>query len=246
MKITIVCHSLLTILAGLVISEDYMLDFATEEYSPIQTIPTGIRILYFCSLFYHSTAFINIFKLETPDKYLWLLTVCCLCWFEEFFIPFLFIGFFTFIYIVAHVKHLNVMDIHHIVTVYLIMLSWQYHLNIIGSLVMLLNDITDVPMTVLRVLHKQGVKKEFVHLFNMAKLFLACVVWIMWMVYRIFFLGYIIYKSSLFYANHSDLKPDENVAFTSLLISLSILFIFNLVWILQLSRKMLQIDIFHQ
>ncbi len=242
MKVDILCHSLLTILAGVVLSEDYFENFTSYKLTPIENIPLGVKILYLCSLSYHMTSFMKIFNLETNYKYLYFVLLHILCWYEYFTIPIIYIVFWTFVYLLFFSRNINVMDVHHIVTVFLIVLSWQYHLNIIGGLVMFLNDITDAPMCALRLLNKQHPPKDLKFLFDIGILLLACIVWILWAVYRVFFMGYIIYKSSLFYYyyDYKMLTQTEHVVFSIMIISLLTLFMLNLFWGFLLTRKMVQ------
>jgi hypothetical protein len=197
------------------------------NFVPVEIIPTGIQVLYACSLGYHLASY--LFECFDAKKRLCAL-ICllvALCVWERFYAVGIVYTLVTLFPIVRDSpRNLTIMRVHHILTILLILGSWIYHLTTIGAVVMFVNDITDVPMFVLR----SGEKSK-----QCRYIVLAALVWVMWVAYRVVFMAYIMLRA---YAmrNVRD-APPWFIVYT-LLSALSVLLAFNIFWVMLLTSKM--------
>jgi hypothetical protein len=251
------CHFLLALLAGLVMPDDYTTYFDTLYLSPIQTIPMGIKILYSCSFTYHLACyFFEAQKCKTDWKVCLLIVfIVGSCWIERFIAP----SLLCFICIVMDTfqgnirSKLDIMHIHHILTIALILGSWSYHLTTIGSLIMFINDVTDVPMFLVRKLrasensHRSMVVNAHSceNSESVKQIVLALIVFVMWVLYRVMFMAIIFVRMCIYY--HSNVHNTElnmsfgmNMSCIGLLVSMFVLLSFNGFWVYLLSCKLLK------
>jgi hypothetical protein len=235
------CHFLLALLAGIVMPDDYISQFDTLSLTPTQSIPIGIKILYSCSFTYHLACyFFEAQKRDTKDWRVYLLILCIIvsCWGERFTIP----SIVCFLSILDDIK-LDIMNIHHILTIALILGSWSYHLTTIGSLIMFINDVTDVPMFLVRKLRTTEMTRG--SSVSWKQIVLAIIVFLMWVIYRVIFMLIIFVRMCVYY--YSNIYNEElnmslymNISCVGLLISMFVLITFNGFWVYLLSCKLLK------
>jgi hypothetical protein len=82
-------------------------------------------------------------------------------------------------------KRMHLIRVHHITTLILISYSWYANYVAFGAIIMLINDITDVPMFILRNSRKNK-SSEIVQYIS------AFIVIVSWILLRIIYLGYLI------------------------------------------------------
>jgi hypothetical protein len=239
------CHFLLALLAGIVMPDDYISQFDTLSLTPTQSIPIGIKILYSCSFTYHLACY--FFEAQKRDKKDWrvyLLIFCIIssCWVERFTIP----SIVFCLSILDNIK-LDIMHIHHVLTITLILGSWGYHLTTIGSLIMFINDVTDVPMFLVRKLRTKEMTRASSNCDNDSvswkQIALAIIVFLMWVIYRVMFMIIIFVRMCIYYYNVNEelnMSLCMHISCVGLLMSMFVLITFNGFWVYLLSCKLLK------
>ncbi len=236
MKPQIAAHLFLALLAAVVIPDDYVTEMNFHQIPEI--IPTGVRALYACSFAYHlGCYFVEIYKRK--DWVIWVLIGCmvpmCLC--ERFLVVTVicwYLVFWPFLYDVCKYRKMDMMRVHHVLTIALILLSWMHHYVIIGSLLMFVNDVTDVPMFLLRRLRAREEHP------SCKQVVLAVFVWVMWIFYRVIGMGVIFAHVCHLWRTHMILRFEivECLVQIIQLLAVAVLWGFNVFWVSLLSRKL--------
>ncbi len=227
------CHFLLALLAGFVIPDDYTTHFNAIELTPIATIPMGIKILYSFSFTYHLACyFFEAQKKKDWRVYLLIAFLVGSCWIERFTFPIV-VCIITIVINICKEPKFDIMNIHHILTIVLILGSWSYHLTTVGSLIMFVNDVTDVPMFLVRKV-RANEKSE-----SIKQIVLAIIVFVLWFIYRVLFMSIIFGKMCIYYYQlENQLSIVMNLTCVSLLLAMFTLISFNTFWVYLLSCKL--------
>ena len=234
-KQTIV-HFTLAFLASFAIPSEYFEKFYLLDYiiKPVQ--PTGIQLLYTTSTLYHSLMYFYdpFCGVSSEPQHFFGITFSLFLYLMNYHnnpvyntLSILMIAFLFFLDLQNDRKHL-LTKIHHIVTILLLMISWIFHHATIGSIIIFINDLTDVPMFILRILHK---KHKPLWIFDY---FFAAFTVLFWIVYRIYYLTYIIIQCyvtySVVYHDKHNYVADCSLAFLSILLCMNVYWTFLVIF----------------
>lgn len=200
-------------------------------------LPTSkhVKVLYTVSFGYHLACYFFERDDRSSRHFAFIGTVLYLCWHERFTIP---IGLILVLIVWPSLMSLkSPFDLHHTVTILLILFSWYFHFTNVGSLVMFANDVTDIPMLLLKSLKsKHCVKGSFAN-GSKESLFQICagsLVFVFWIYYRVIF---VINLIACIFASQLDFV---RLCFA---FGLSVLTCMNIYWLCLQMQKLTQVRV---
>lgn len=232
------CHVALALLGWFVIPDTAFEDAKVEAAFSTLKVAVPLKILYTSAFCYHMGCY--FFEGSTQNR---LRNAACIaiaglmCWHEYFVLPIAFClsaVAWPSIQFILHGRKESLMTLHHMVTILLVLFSWYFHVTTIGSLVMFANDVTDIPMFLLRMQReKEGKGRESAY-----QIFMAGVVFVSWIYYRLVFMTRL--TLAVFIAGCSNVQYDlwffERLG---CIVGLCVLLAMNTYWISLLTRKIL-------
>jgi hypothetical protein len=226
-------HLILAFTAAFGIPDDYWWGFS-KSFNVAQ--PIGIQILYLASFSYHLLMYFRDPSSGTVlrSRHLLVVSSVTILFIYKFTTTGIMIIFLNYILDLwdfvfyklrgvdkSQIISVSIIKVHHILTVLLISLSWVYGLSSVGSTVMFINDVTDVPMFILRIIRRRK--------FSILSQFpLVCIIITTWLYYRVFYMGHVVYE---LYSNFLLNNPlTYQIPPITCAIFLNILLIFNTYW----------------
>lgn len=218
-----------------------------EVMEGYEVYPPSVLWIYSISFIYNMTLYFwdPVVSSRIKPRHLMIIITGTLLGLFSYYNSFVALLFFTYILDIYDLVHLNMnipdnnrlvvstmTKIHHMVTLFLLMLSWTSQLCYCGIFVLFIHDVTDVPMFVIRIIRKQQK--------NMLTQILTVVILIIsWVYYRIFhFVDFLVMLHDII-TQYEAVNPLNDITGNAriCLYFLTILLLFNIYWTYLVSYK---------
>ena len=206
-----------------------------EEFSAhVISMAYGWPIITKYSLLFYNEAFLirNANNSPVPDEfmsyYIFLGIVCCYQLIWNIIKPYDF-----------RAKYHGMLIFHHVLTIGLLFFSHMYNFHEFGILIQVLHDTSDVFLDMSKI-------AKYLKMIKLFKISTICLN-IAWIYTRIYLFGHIVYLlANVFVGNISQVESDYLskigfVPFCGFFLSLSILYLFNLIWYILMTKITIKI-----